>query len=1009
MLQPIFFVMNHSLALLILLFLIWNPKYSFTQEYWQQEVNYRMDVRLDDENHMLDAFQEFEYINHSPDTLNELYIHLWPNAYSNGETALAGQISDLWRAKIDEISSPERGYIDSLSFQLDGVSVNHSIHNGNVDIAYIKLLKPLLPGDSIIISTPFRVKIPSGSISRLGHIGQSYQITQWYPKPAVYDKNGWNPMPYLNQGEFYSEFGSFDVSITIPENYVVGSTGDLQNASEIEFMNDLAKKTENDLMTLVSKSNDGRANTPFPPSSDKFKTIRYKQDRVHDFAWFADKRYAVLKGEVELPGTRKMVDTWALFVPQNAKYWQYAIEYLNDGTYYYSLWNGNYPYSHVTAVDGTISAGGGMEYPNVTVIGNASSKEELEIVIVHEVGHNWFYGIIGSNERVHGWMDEGINTLNEVRYIQTKYPGNTRLSDMVLNGRFHLNDLDYHDMGDLTYRFAHTTGYDQPIETDSKEFSSANYGIIMYQKTGLVFYYLKDYLGDIEFDRIMHIYYDQWKFKHPQPEDLRALFESETGKNLSWFFEDLIQTTNHIDFKILDVSETEKGSLVKIKNIGQVNGPVELNVFNDSMLMESIWIEPGETEGFLQSNFSQITHVVIDDGRDIPEISRKNNTWRKKALFHKIEPLKFEFATGDHEADRSNIFWTPTIAGNAYDGFMFGTAFHNLGIPLQRFQYLVAPHFGLKSKSLVGIAEALYVVLPKNKIKQLKIGSSLKSFTNPGVFPTRFIGFSPYLKMIFGDRSKKKTSYSYAELKGILQGDYTPDMALDQTHRGIKAKYLFTKECRNTSFSISPTLTYYEQFMNIDGFGFVDFDRMFRAELNANYNIKFRLGDMKRYLKFSGYFGKNLMAKLATFDSDHQFLSMSGVQGSRDLFLEQYYFERGGVQQQMDGMGNFYSTSAVGTNRNWIASLTSYLALPVKPNVFGLFYNQGFYPGFEKVEYMYNAGAAFIIGDIFGLYFPLVRSSNMGKLYTDNYLKEIRLTLQFNIVANGFNLGKFIN
>ncbi len=340
---------------------------------------------------------------------------------------------------------------------------------------------------------------------------------------------------------------------------------------------------------------------------------------------------------------------------------------------------------------------------------------------------------------------------------------------------------------------------------------------------------------------------------------------------------------------------------------------------------------------------------------------------------------------------------------------MFGTAFHNLGIPLQRFQYLVAPHFGLKSKSLVGIAEALYVVLPKNKIKQLKIGSSLKSFTNPGVFSTRFIGFSPYLKMIFGDRSKKNTFFSYAELKGILKVDYTTEMALDQTHRGLKAKYLFTKEFKNTSFTISPTLTYYEQFMNIDGFGFLDFDRMFRAELNVSYNIKFRLGDMKRYLKFNGYFGKNLMTKLTTFDSDHQSLSMSGVQGGRDLFLEQYYFARGGVQQQMDGMGNFYSTSAVGTNRNWIASLTSYMALPVKPNVFGLFYNQGFYPGFEKVEYMFNAGAAFIIGDIFGLYFPLVRSSNMGKLFTDNYLKEIRLTLQFNIVANGFNLGKFIN
>lgn len=150
----------------------------------------------------------------------------------------------------------------------------------------------------------------------------------------------------------------------------------------------------------------------------------------------------------------------------------------------------------MTAVDGTISAGGGMEYPNVTVIGNASSKEELEVVIVHEVGHNWFYGILGSNERVHGWMDEGMNTLNEMRYMQTKYPDNTRFSDMILNGRFHLEDLNHHDSGDITYSTVASLGLDQPIETHSDQFTSINYGGIMYQKTGLVFFYLKDYLGE---------------------------------------------------------------------------------------------------------------------------------------------------------------------------------------------------------------------------------------------------------------------------------------------------------------------------------------------------------------------------------------------------------------------------------------------------------------------------------------------------------------------------------
>ena len=198
-----------------------SPFFSFCQDYWQQEVNYTINVELDDQSHELLGDISFEYINHSPDTLKELYIHLWPNAYSNGKTALAGQLSDDWRNKLNNESSRDRGYIDSLSFHFDGQAISHTFYNGHIDIALIKLLNPLLPETSIIVSTPFRVQIPSGLISRLGHIGQSYQITQWYPKPAVYDKNGWNPIPYLNQGEFYSEFGSFDVSITLPDNYVV--------------------------------------------------------------------------------------------------------------------------------------------------------------------------------------------------------------------------------------------------------------------------------------------------------------------------------------------------------------------------------------------------------------------------------------------------------------------------------------------------------------------------------------------------------------------------------------------------------------------------------------------------------------------------------------------------------------------------------------------------------------------------------------------------------------------
>ena len=231
-------------------------------------------------------------------------------------------------------------------------------------------------GQSIKVATPFKVKIPSGDISRMGYVGESFQITQWYPKPAVFDQNGWHQMPYLTQGEFYSEYGTFDVSITLPTNYVVCATVDLQTESEIEFLNVMAEKSQAKLDKADGDFNKGGSSS-FPASDSTLKTIRYTQKDIHDFAWFADKRFEVLKGEVELPNSGRKVTSWAMFVPHHTELWSNAIEYLNDATFYYSKWNGDYPYNHVTAVDGTISAGGGMEYPNITVIGNASNKEEL--------------------------------------------------------------------------------------------------------------------------------------------------------------------------------------------------------------------------------------------------------------------------------------------------------------------------------------------------------------------------------------------------------------------------------------------------------------------------------------------------------------------------------------------------------------------------------------------------------------------------------------------------------
>ena len=301
----------------------------FAQDYWQQEVNYSIQVKLNDQKHELSGFETFEYVNHSPEAMGQIYMHLWPNAYRDGNTALGKQLYRQGDGKLTFAKEEDKGFIDSLDFQSEGMKLRWEYDAENPDICVIYLNKPLQSGERMKISTPFKVKLPSGSISRMGHIGQSYQITQWYPKPAVFDKNGWNAIPYLNQGEFYSEYGSYDVSITLPKNYIVGATGDLQTKSEVAFLDEQVNRTK-ELLNTWTENSEKEKNPTFPESSSEVKTIRYTQSNVHDFAWFADKRYGVLKGEVELPHSKRKVTSWALFTPQNAKYWQDAIEYIND-------------------------------------------------------------------------------------------------------------------------------------------------------------------------------------------------------------------------------------------------------------------------------------------------------------------------------------------------------------------------------------------------------------------------------------------------------------------------------------------------------------------------------------------------------------------------------------------------------------------------------------------------------------------------------------------------------
>ena len=513
--------------------------------YWQQQADFDIRVTLNDNEHSLRGFETIRYTNHSPDTLAFLYIHCWPNAYKDYTTALYRQLAQIEerRGKLQKIK--ENGYIDQMAFSVNGIPARTEPHPKYADILKLLLPAGLPPGAAITITTPFFVKIPS-YFSRFGHEGKSYMVTQWYPKPAVYDSKGWHEMPYLDQGEFYSEFGNFDVHITLPSSYVVGATGSLRTKEESEIYKRLGR------MNLASPETP--VHYPIPPDQGSppdglshsprvsaTKTLDYHAENVHDFAWFADKSLLINYDTLQL-ASGKIIDVFSYYRANGNKEWQHSISYIKDAVLHYSRWIGEYDYPVVSALEGPgNTSSGGMEYPMITLITSPRAhRADLDGVIAHEIGHNWFYGMLGSNERQHPWMDEGINTFYEFRYEAEKYHSNTMLGSETPEK---WQKLGTDEFLDAVYDVFNQLRMPEPIETPAADFPSEfDYGLVIYARTAVWMHLLEKAIGKEDFKKGMQNYFFHWKFKHPYPEDLKTSLEQITHSNLDKLF-DLLNKT----------------------------------------------------------------------------------------------------------------------------------------------------------------------------------------------------------------------------------------------------------------------------------------------------------------------------------------------------------------------------------------------------------------------------------------------------------------------------------
>ncbi|MGV6861938.1 MAG: M1 family aminopeptidase [Putridiphycobacter sp.] len=563
--------------------------------------------------------------------------------------------------------------------------------------------------------------------------------------------------------------------------------------------------------------------------------------------------------------------------------------------------------------------------------------------------------------------------------------------------KIHLEHMSHYDMSYLTYSASASMGADQPIDVPSGEYSQLNYGAIVYAKTGLEFNYLRNYLGDELFDKCMHAYYEQYEFKHPQPEDIKRVFEEVSGKNLDWFFGDIINTTKQIDYKIKKVKIDENGTTVTVKNKGQLDVPVRVDGYSLNELRNSKWIEPGNKKAKIHFDEKSFDEVKIDGVKKMPEINRTNNYWHKSGLLGKVEPVKFEFLGGDNEPDKTEIWYTPIMGYNVYDKFMIGALFHNITIPSNKFEYLVAPMFSFGRKNVSGFADFKYNYVPAKNFRMISVGVKGRTFKNElGGYRSEYMVANPYLNLSIGKPRTKKFYKQNLLIQGayIFTKQYTNIGLTEVSKMGGYAKYNFDYKHRRQTFMAQ---------LKVDAISEVESGRQLaNLLLNASYKFKYldkKKKALKKSIEIRAFLGQNLFRNFSGYENQYAF-APGGQTGNQDYFYDRYLMGRNELsgffsQQRLNNQGGMNTTSTYGTNNNWLFTTNLYIELPYVP-ILGVYGDMGLAEIADQTEVFYDLGVGVrLFEGNFAAYFPIYESTNM-KVPGQKYDQRIKFVLNLN-------------
>jgi hypothetical protein len=596
-------------------------------QYWQQRVDYTIRASLDTGTHTLTGRETVRYTNHSPDTLRYVWVQLDQNIYredSRGKAlnppdarfAGAGFAGGYVIAKVEAVQRPPRQPAKTTPLTL---AVNGTM--GRIDLD-----RPLPPGGVFEFDIAYSFQIPEHGSDRMGREqfpdGWLYELAQWYPRMAVYDDvRGWNTEQYLGQGEFYLEYGDFDVELTVPRSFVVVATGTLLNPTEVLTAAQrarLAQAVKSDTtVPIIARDEVGQPSTR-PAGASPTLTWHFTAKNVRDVAWAAARNFIW-----DASGWDGILIQSA-YPPEANFDWSNSTKYARHTIRHYSERWFRYPYPTAINVAGPVA---GMEYPMIVFCGDEAGGFDLYTVTTHELGHQWFPMIVGSNERLYAWMDEGFNTFINIYSVRS----------------FYRDSLWDRHRGDpqAWAKFA-VSGRDQPPMLSADRVNPQQLGQVAYSKPATGLYLLRHHIvGDTSrFDAAFREYIRRWAYRHPTPADFFRTMEDGLGEDLSWFWQGWFYTNDVVDLAIdsagtfRDNSGTMFAGVI-LSSRGELPMPLDLKLTyaNDSIsrvrLPVEIWFQ-GSRYVYIRPAPAELVKVEIDPDLDLPDVRRDNNVWKKR-------------------------------------------------------------------------------------------------------------------------------------------------------------------------------------------------------------------------------------------------------------------------------------------------------------------------------------------------------------------------------------------